>query len=125
MRGAQAIADTAVDKIDSPPKTGRIYRSKGNKKEMHQASAPGEAPAGDTNELGGGISTRLVESTSTHVIVEAGAKAPYAVALELGTPKMEPRPFMTPAYRENREDIRRSVERTVARAIERNARGRR
>lgn len=71
--------------------TGRIYR---RGKVVHQASAAGEPPATDTGLLVNSIQAEL-ESPATIGKVEIGAA--YAAALEFGTGRMEPRPFVIPA----------------------------
>lgn len=114
QRGALRIENTATEKIINPPKTGRIYPSRGRKGAKHQASAPGEPPAADTGELHTSITS---PDTSTEGLIrfEPGANTPYAEALEFGTSKMEPRPFMGPSFDENigviRADVRRAVNR--------------
>lgn len=122
-RGALRIENTAVEGIIDPPKTGRIYPSKHRKGATHQASAPGEFPAADSGRLHQSITTVTVEDSDHAIVVETGANTPYAEPLELGTSKMEPRPFMTPAFRERREEIKNDVTRAVAQAIRRAARG--
>lgn len=113
-RGGLAIESTAVEKIVNPPKTGRIYPSRGRKGAKHQASAPGQPPAADTGELHGSITT--VENSRPEVIrFETGANGPYAIPLEEGTSKMEPRPYMGPSYDENVAAIREGVRRAIRR----------
>ena len=56
-KAAKNIETRAKIKIQSPPKTGRIYRH-GNVE--HQASAPGEAPATDTGNLVNSIASDRV-----------------------------------------------------------------
>jgi HK97 gp10 family phage protein len=120
LRGAIAVENTAVAKIIDPPKTGRIYRSRGNKKKLHQASAPGQPPAADTGELHTGITHAEAPAPQGVIRVEVGANAPYATALELGTSKMAPRPFMAPSLAENEALIRNNI----AEAVRRGARKR-
>lgn len=60
---------------------------------VRRASAPGEAPAIDTGNLVNSLETRKTGVGSA--VVEAGAE--YAAALEFGTRKMAPRPFLRPA----------------------------
>lgn len=117
-RGAQAIADRAADSITEQTPGGRAYRSKGDKTKIHFASPPGSPPNADTGELDTGIShddelrgPEVYRST-------AGAKAPYAIPLELGSSKMAPRPFMGPAF----DEVKPEVEASIRRAIIRGAR---
>ena len=62
------------------------------------ASEPGEPPHVRTGALR--RSVRVKEASPLYVAVAAGGAGtlvPYAAALEFGTSKMEPRPFMIPA----------------------------
>lgn len=82
-------AEAEID-IRTGQKTGRLYK---RGKKMHQASAAGEAPAVDEGLLANSIEARRTGALSAEVSV--GAE--YAAALEFGTSKMEPRPFLYPA----------------------------
>lgn len=115
MRGALKVEKRAVEGIIDPPKTGRIYRSKHRKGKLHQASAPGEFPAADSGRLHQSITHAQVPAPPGTIRVEVGANAPYAILLELGTSKMEPRPFMAPALRENEAGIRNDIVEAVRR----------
>lgn len=59
----------------------------------HVASQPGEAPNADTHLLADNIET--VQPAPLRV--EVSSNAPYAADLEVGTSKMEARPYMKPA----------------------------
>ncbi len=93
------------------PKSGRIYQHRRQTKRVaaklaagkklsasdyivHQASAPGEAPAIDTNALRDSIQVEMEPGSLTATV---GTNVEYAPYLEFGTSKMAPRPFMTPA----------------------------
>jgi hypothetical protein len=91
INGTESVRAEAVRLIESPPKTGRIYRRRGVE---HQASAPGEAPAADTGTLAGSI---ITEFDRSELLGTVAATAVYAQALELGTPRIRPRPYMRPA----------------------------
>lgn len=73
------------------PKHGRLYRRPGGR--LHQASAPGEAPAIDTTALVQSIQVAWEGELTATVATDR----PYAAALEYGTVRMAPRPFFTPA----------------------------
>lgn len=90
QQAAERTAAQARTAIQSPPKTGRIYRRHGR---IHQASAPNEAPATDTGFLVNSIATRRGGRLSWEVL----AAASYAAYLEMGTMRMAPRPFLMPA----------------------------
>jgi hypothetical protein len=77
----------------------------------HVPSRPGEAPNQDTGVLGNNIETVQIEP----LLVEVSSNAPYSAALELGTSRMEARPFMAPA----RDRERRNAEQLVAQAVKR------
>lgn len=108
------IADTAAQKIIDPPKTGRIYPSRGRKGAKHQASAPGEPPAADVGRLHGSITTVDTSRPGT-IEFEQGANTPYAAPLELGTANIEPRPYMGPSFDQNVGQIQASVRQAVRR----------
>lgn len=101
MHEAAYIVEARVKaKVLEPPKTGRLYKRA--KTVVHQASAPGEAPASDTGNLVGNITQDVDESA---LEARISAQTPYAAALEFGTKKMEPRPFMRPALVESEKDV--------------------
>lgn len=109
-----AIRTDAQNAIKTGPKTGRIYGSaediakavrggKGSKaasKRIHQASAPGEAPATDTGNLvGSATADTTQDGMSGYVFVNT----PYAARLEFGDRDSKghiaARPFLFPALR--------------------------
>lgn len=67
---------------------------------IHRASAPGESPATDTGFLATAIRARETEETATTIKGQVVADAKYAAALEFGTRKIKPRPFLAPALAE-------------------------
>ncbi len=92
-QAAFGIERAAKVSIETGPKTGRVYPSKLNPRKMHQASAPGEAPATDTGTLVNSIQTR--KRTTYEYWVTVGAE--YGAGLEFGRVRVAPRPFMRPA----------------------------
>jgi len=94
-RTARAVEEDWKSSMEGQ-KSGRLYR-RGNV--VHQASAPGEAPAIDTGNYYGAIHVEM-ESDLT-AIVTPGA-APYPVILELGGANVAPRPAAGPAAEKNR-----------------------
>ena len=96
------LVPNAQELIKNPPKTGRFYRIKVNGQvRLHQASAPGEAPANLTGKLSSGISRRVAKNE-----IEFGVQGvKWARGLELGrtkgvnkaTSSMEPRPYLIKA----------------------------
>jgi len=77
----------------------------------HVPSAPGRPPNQDTGVLGNNIETVQVET----LLVEVSSNASYSAALELGTSRMEARPFMAPA----RDTERKAVTDLVVEAVKR------
>lgn len=94
--------------IMNPPKSGRIYR-RGNV--AHQASAPDEAPATDTGALVNSAYTKKLGDSD----YETGFTAEYAAALEFGTAKIEPRPYLRPAV----EAVKKAFLDAIKRIVER------
>lgn len=81
----------------------------------HVPSLPGEPPNEDT-----GVLRTNIETTQTAPLrVEVSSNAPYAVALEAGTSKMAPRPYMQPATEHKRTEVVELVQRAVNAAIKR------
>lgn len=81
--------------IDRGPKSGRIYGK-------HQASAPGQPPATDSGGLVKSISWRTF---NRGLSAETGSNIFYAPFLEDGTSKMDPRPWLQPAYEKYADDV--------------------
>jgi len=114
-RTCKAIEASAKAKVMDPPKTGRIYR-RGNVE--HQASAPGEAPATDTGDLAGSITSRMRGPLSGEVNVGA-EDGPYLEYGTVKTDRLAPRPFLGPSVEEEKPNF----EREMAAAIRRGAGG--
>lgn len=104
ITGTEAMRLYAIDSIENDPKTGRIYIRDGH---AHQASAPGESPASETGELVANIVTEYDYSKLSGTVV---AHVPYAAALEYGTEKMEPRPFLRPALLALQDSVRAHID---------------
>ena len=99
VAATEAVRSEAIRLVLSPPKTGRTYRRRGVE---HQASAPGEAPASDTGRLAASIRTSYDLDA---IVGTVTASTAYAAALEYGTPRMAPRPYMRVALANKRSDI--------------------
>lgn len=115
QRGGLLIENDATESIIEQAPGGRPYPSRGRKGAIHWASPPGAAPNADTGELHTSITSVTTQSNAA-IRTETGANTPYATALELGTGKMAPRPFMSPAFRNNRDRIKANVIRAIKRA---------
>ena len=111
--GAQLIRGEAIKSIQSGAKSGIVYE-KYNPRRTHRASAPGEAPASDTGNLVSKIIIRQDGKDKTNV----ESNAHYSAYLEYGTSKMEPRPFMFPAFEKSRKPIEQAVFKRVVKKIE-------
>ncbi len=128
VAATELVLERATVKIMSGPKTGRIYRRRGV---VHQASAPGEAPANDLSSLAlSGAAFYSTEAPTDPVIaVNAAGEAnlapdvlvgrvnwssDHAAPLEFGTEKMDPRPFARNTLEESREEITGLIEAGVA-----------
>ena len=111
--GGQLIRGEAVKSIQSGAKSGIVYE-KYNPRRTHRASAPGQAPASDTGNLVSKITIRQDGKDKTNV----ESNADYSAFLEYGTSKMEPRPFMLPAFEKSKKPIINAVFNRVKRKIE-------
>ena len=111
--GGQLIRAEAIKSIQTGAKTGIVYQ-KYNPRRQHRASAPGQAPASDTGNLVSKITIRQDGKDKTNV----ESNAHYSAYLEYGTSKMEPRPFMFPAFEKSRQPIEQAVFKRVVKKIE-------
>lgn len=68
----------------------------------HVASLPGEAPNSDTHRLDRSIETTQIAPLKVKVTANSG----YAAALEFGTSRIAPRPFMRPARDKKKDEAR-------------------
>ena len=77
--------------ITSGSKSGEQYTRNNT---IHQASAPGEAPANDTGKLAGSVKAKKINKN--HYQVDIAAE--YALYLEFGNSRIQARPFIIPAF---------------------------
>lgn len=91
---ANALADETRSQLGRPGH-GRVYHYGRGRlgARLHQASAPGEPPAPNTRTLQKSIHIEHPRPGVVRVI----ADAPGAAALEFGSGRMGPRPFLRPA----------------------------
>ena len=102
--GGQLIRTEAIKSIQTGAKSGVMYQ-KYNPRREHRASAPGQSPASDTGNL---VNKIIVRQKSSDVVsVESNAN--YSAFLEYGTSKMQPRPFMLPAFEKSKKPIINAV----------------
>lgn len=116
---SKAVAATALEAltdirkaIQGPPKTGKLYPRGVNGDKVHQASAPGEAPATDTGALVS--STYFTQPDSMTAAI--GSRLEYAFFLEFGTMKIEPRPSWIPAAERAAPRLEKRLQRIIAQA---------
>jgi hypothetical protein len=97
--------------IFSPPKTGRLYVIGGK---VHQASAPGEAPANLTGDLAQGVGYEV----SSHTRLVIGDRAEHGKWLEGNEPsRIAPRPHLRPAALSKAREVGQAIVRGVAREL--------
>lgn len=106
----QIVAERMRLAINNPPKTGVVYR---HGRIEHQASSPGQAPATDMGELANSIGVKKVAWGAE---VQVGAE--YGAALELGTAKMKPRPYLRPSLDEDQDELLDAMQAVVAKRVE-------
>lgn len=99
VNGVEGVKANAIERIQSGPKTGRVYRRRGVE---HQASAPGEAPASDTGRL---VQSANTEHSVNPIQSDLNFGTEYAASLEFGTERMEPRPYARVSLQEEKENI--------------------
>ena len=102
--GGQLIRGEAIKSIQTGAKSGVMYQMYNPRRE-HRASAPGQAPASDTGNL---VSKIIVKQKSKN-ITNVESNADYSAYLEYGTSKMQPRPFMLPAFEKSKKPIINAV----------------
>ena len=111
--GGQLIRGEAIKSIQSGAKSGVMYQ-KYNPRREHRASAPGQAPASDT----GNLVSKIIVKQKTRNITNVESNANYSAFLEYGTSKMQPRPFMLPAFEKSKKPILDATFGRVVRKIE-------
>ena len=111
--GGQLIRGEAVKSIQQGSKSGIVYE-KYNPRRTHRASAPGEAPASDT----GNLVSKIMVKQKTKNITNVESNANYSAFLEYGTSKMQPRPFMLPAFEKSKKPITEATFKRVVKKIE-------
>lgn len=113
IKGANIVRDEILRLIQQSPHTGLIYTRRGI---THQASAPGEPPASDTGNL---VQNITIEIDAQNLKATITSNAEYADALEFGTAKMEPRPYMRVGLENKADEVRAAVEEEIRLELER------
>ncbi len=110
-KAIQAAVEASVKDVETEAKkmimhgakTGTVVQLR-NPNRTHQRSRKGEAPATDTGTL---VSSITHDIDSDKMAGSVIARAGYALALELGTKHMKPRPFLFPALVSLRATIKK------------------
>jgi HK97 gp10 family phage protein len=113
VMAANVVRNEVLRRIMQDAKTGRIYRRRGVE---HQASAPGQAPASDQGTL---VRNITVEVDDAALTARVNSAAKHAVALEFGTDKMEPRPYMRVSLDAKIDEITAIVAQEIERELAR------
>lgn len=113
-RAALRVEGEAKESIQRGVKTGRLYRTY-NKKKLHRASAPGEAPATDTGTLVSRLSHQISSGGLEAVV---GSDVDYGSYLEFGTRGMAARPFLRPALKNNAAEFLQDVDEAIMEALQ-------
>ena len=111
--GAQLIRGEAIKSIQTGAKSGVMYQMYNPRRE-HRSSAPGQAPASDT----GNLVSKIIVRQKSQDVTSVESNANYSAFLEYGTSKMEPRPFMLPAFEKSKKPIINAVFKRVKNKIE-------
>jgi len=114
-KGTLMTHAAVVNEIQQGTKSGRVYK-KANPSRVHQASAPGEAPATDTGSHVRSIHP-VIEPNKGQVV----ANSPQAVNLEIGTSKMEARPSLQPALDKTKPKITAMLRAETIKAVRKSA----
>ena len=111
--GGQLIRTEAIKSIQTGSKSGVLYQMYNPRRE-HRASAPGQAPASDT----GNLVSKIIVRQKSQDVTSVESNANYSAFLEYGTSKMQPRPFMLPAFEKSKKPITEATFKRVVKKIE-------
>ena len=101
--GAAQVQGAAQKGIQRGSRSGVVVTIGGKR---HQRSAPGERPKTDTGRLANSV---FAEFAPGGLEVDVGSDVGHAAPLEFGTKNMAARPWLQPAFDENKEKIRARV----------------
>lgn len=110
------IEKEVVSLIRSPKKTGRLYWINGR---LHQASAPGEAPANLTGALADSVDSKVTSPTRL-LIGDIKSIAPYGGIMEHGTKdgtRILPRPHLRPGALNKAREVGQAIELGIKRQL--------
>jgi HK97 gp10 family phage protein len=115
MRRAALVVERDVQQNFTLQGSGREYK---RGKKVHRASVKGEPPAIDTGVLRASIMSEvktkglgvigMVGPDVEHIAskAEVGTDVNYGLYLELGTSRMQPRPFLRPALSRKKREVK-------------------
>lgn len=104
------VYEEVLHLVQDTKKSGRVYKKTNGR--QHQASAPNESYASDT-----GNALRNTKTKEKNLVGEVSADYEYALALELGTRKMAPRPTLRRALDNKRKDLHKIVSRPISKVL--------
>tara|TARA_R110000772_G_scaffold222027_1_gene332416 strand:- start:596 stop:1048 length:453 start_codon:yes stop_codon:yes gene_type:complete len=114
---ANEVRTTAIKSIQNKSGGRQVQRSRqGGGAYTHTASEAGMAPNTDTGKL---VSSIAIEPNKSGVYALIGSNLDYAGFLEFGTTKMDARPWLEPALRENKDNLQRNINAAADALIER------
>ena len=104
---ANDIRTDAVKSIQKHSPGNQVQRSRqGGGTYTHTAAAKGGAPNSDTGKL---VASIAVEPHRSGIFALVGSNLDYAGFLEFGTSKMDARPWLEPALRNNADNLQRNI----------------
>ena len=112
MAVALELRTDVIKSVQQGPASGRVYQ-KYKPRRVHQASAPGEAPASDTGRLANSI----FFDKEGPLTATVGSLVTYAAHLEYKPSNMGGRPFFRPAVEKMRADFDKRISAAVERAL--------
>ena len=114
---ANDIRTDAVKSIQKQSPGNQVQRSRqGGGTYTHTAAAKGNAPNTDTGKL---VTSIAVEPNRSGVFALVGSNLDYAGFLEFGTSKMDARPWLEPALRNNADNLQRNIDAAADALIQR------
>lgn len=121
--GAINLRNDIILSMRNSPPTGKLYTRTSKKGHVvrHRASSPGNPPRPDTGAL---IRSIGIDTHPDYIEVGSRITKPnYPLFLEQGTPKMEARPWLEPAFKKEEPKLKRRLVMVLQRAAADFARG--
>lgn len=108
----KALNGIAIEIESESKRSINSHQSVGETYGRHVASAPGSPPNADTGNLANNIT---VQEIPKGYDVGSRSGAPYGYYLEFGTSKIDPRPWLAPAFKKVASRWEKIIERTIKR----------